>query len=125
MKTILVLLICVLLTLPSTQQVPLQILSVSDSPTTVTKTVSSSLKGGRYVFMKVMGHNLDPTQNLVFVNGWPCKIPSDGVTDTFITCVTPDSGSVTSLSAKSITLLSGSAMFTTSNVVNYKIDYTP
>ena len=69
MKTIIFLLICVLLTLPSTQQVPLQILSVSDSPTTVTKTVSSSLKGGRYVYMKVMGHNLVPTQNLVFVNG--------------------------------------------------------
>lgn len=98
MKTILVLFICALLISPSTQQVALQILSVSDSPTKVTNSVSSSLKGGRYVFMKVMGHNLDPTQNLVFINGSPCKIPADGVTDTFITCVTPDSGSLTSLS---------------------------
>jgi hypothetical protein len=125
MKTILVILICALLTLLSTQQVALQILSVSDSPTTVTKTISSSLKGGRYVYMKVMGHNLDPTQNLVFINGLPCKIPSDGVTDTFITCLTPDSGSLTSLSAKSITLVSGTALFTVSNVVNYRTEYTP
>ena len=125
MKTILVLLLCTLLALSSTQQVALQILSASDSPTTVSKSITSSLRGGRYVYLKVMGHSPDPTQNLIFINGLPCKIPSDGVTDTFITCVTPDTGSLSSIYSKPIILVSSTGTYTTPNLVNFLQSYTP
>jgi len=49
----------------------------------------------------------------------PCTIPSDGVTDTFISCVTGDSGSTTDINYMYVTLVSYGAYSITSAGTNY------
>jgi hypothetical protein len=67
------------------------------------------------------------SENLVFVGTTPCKIPSDGVTDTFISCETTDLGSDVGVNSQSITVISNSVAFTTSwpNVVHFSSVVTP
>ena len=61
------------------------------------------------------------SENQVFVGTTPCIIPSDGVTDTFISCETTDIGSDIGINSQSITVISNSVAFTTSypNVVHF------
>ena len=80
MLTTKVLVLLVLLGLYLSQKTPLAILSVSGDPMTVQNPVYSSLRGGRMIYIKAMGHSPDPTHNTVLVGNIPCKIPSDGVT---------------------------------------------
>lgn len=122
-----VLLLCTLLYLAASQQVPLTISYVSGSPNSVSAPIYSSLRGGRYIYIKAMGHNLDPTQNMVYVGGLPCKIPSDGVTDTFISCVTPDTNSLTNINNMAITLITSTGSKSTSSpyTVYYDAGVTP
>ena len=121
------LLFIVLLHLAAPQQVPLAISFVSGSPSSVSNPVYSSLRGGRYIYIKAMGHNPDPTQNIVLVGKSVCRIPSDGVTDTFIVCETPDSGSISSMDnvAISLSTTKGSVSTTNPNTVYYSLSYTP
>lgn len=58
----------------------------------------------------------------------PCTIPSDGVTDTFISCVTGDSGSSTDLPGYlTVSLISYGSRVTSAspNVVYYVNSWTP
>jgi hypothetical protein len=79
------------------------------------------------IYIKAMGHSPNPSNNLVYVGTYPCIIPSDGVTDTFISCVTGDTGSTTDINNLPVTLISSGAAFTTSspNTVSYQNAYTP
>jgi len=115
------------LSLAVSQQTPLAILFVSGDPSTVVSPVASSLRGGKMIYIKAMGHSPDPTENLVYVGTIPCVIPSDGVTDTFISCVTGESGSTTDIYSLSVTLISSGNPVTTGypNVVSYLRSSTP
>lgn len=75
------------------QKIAPKIISISSSPNSIVAPVYSSLRGGALVYIKAIGHNPISGNNLVYVGNYPCNIPSDGVTDTFITCETSDSGS--------------------------------
>ena len=105
----------------------LRVIHVSSSPTTVANPIYSSLRGGRMIYIKAVGHNPDPSQNLIYVGTFPCIVPSDGVTDTFISCETTDTGSVTNLDNQKITLISNGVSVTTSypNSVYFKTWATP
>jgi hypothetical protein len=78
------------------------------------------------IYIKAIGHNPMASNNLIYVGNFPCIIPSDGVTDTFITCQTTDSGSKTNINNLQITLVAYGMSFTTSwpNVVIYTQSYT-
>ncbi len=106
---------------------PLQILFVSSDPSTITNPIYSSLRGGKMIYIKAMGHSPTPSDNLVYIGTFPCKIPSDGVTDTFISCVTGDSASTTDINNLPVTLISQGTSTTTSspNIVSYQKAYTP
>ena len=77
-------LVLLLLVLAQAEQTPLSILSVSSDPASVVNPVYSSLRGGKMIYIKAQGHSPDPADNLVYVGTIQCNIPSDGVTDTFI-----------------------------------------
>ena len=107
-------------------QVPLQIIHVSSEPTALVTPIYSSLRGGKMIYIKAIGHSPDPTDNLVYVGVFPCAIPADGVTDTFISCETGDTGSTTSISNLPVTLISTGTFYTTYQyVVSYKDWITP
>lgn len=63
----------------------------------------------------------------MFVGTFPCTIPSDGVTDTFISCETTDSGSATNINNLPVTIISNGVAFTTvaPNLVSYVDSATP
>ena len=105
----------------------LQIIHVSSSPTTVSRPIYSSLRGGRMIYIKAMGHSPDPTQNTILVGNYPCVIPSDGVTDTFISCETTDTGSVSNVDNQKITLIYNGVQVTSSypNSVYFRTHATP
>ena len=79
------------------------------------------------VYIKALGHSPDPTLNTITVGAYPCIIPSDGVTDTFISCETVDTGSVTDVNNQVITLTYNGVSVTTSypNSVYFKTWITP
>ena len=124
MKTHLILTFALIFALAACQ---LRVIHVSSSPTTVANPIYSSLRGGRMIYIKAVGHNPDPSQNLIYVGSFPCLVPSDGVTDTFISCETTDTGSVTSIDNQKITLISNGVSVTTSypNSVYFKTWATP
>jgi hypothetical protein len=80
-------------------------LSVSGSPTSV-MAVNASLNGGTLIYINVIGHSPNPSDNLIFIGGFQCNIPSDGVTDTFITCETTNTGSTKSIYGLTLSLIS-------------------
>jgi len=57
----------------------------------------------------------------VFVGDFPCIIPADGVTDTFISCETTDSKSNTNINNLKVTIISNgiSVVSSAPNLVNY------
>lgn len=121
-----------LLVLAHSEQVPLQILYVSTdpgSPPNPTKEMQSSLRGGRMIYIKALGHSPDPTDNFIFVGTTNCKIPSDGVTDTFISCETGDPEVNADLLNNPVTLISykNTTSVTTSwpNTIYYRASVTP
>ena len=75
------------------------------------------------IYIKAMGHSPDPTENEIYVGTIPCIIPSDGVTDTYISCVTGDSGSSTEINYMYITLVVQKSRSITSSGNNY-VKYT-
>lgn len=107
---------------------PLSILYVSSDPGTIVRPVYSSLRGGRMIYIKATGHSPDPSDNLVYVGTFPCIVPSDGVTDTFISCETGDTGSTLDINNLPVTLISYGTAVTSSypNSVYYRdYGYTP
>jgi hypothetical protein len=111
-----------LLAILHAQQVGPVVYYVSGSPDSISNPVYSSVRGGRLIYIKVTGHSLMASENLVFVGAAPCVIPSDGVTDTFISCETTDIGSDVSVNSQLVTVISKSVAFTTSwpNVVHFQ-----
>ena len=105
----------------------LEILSISSAPDSVTTSISSSLRGGKMIYIKAIGHSTNAMDNRVLVGLIPCIIPADGVTDTFILCETGDSGSATGdVNNMPITLISSGVPYTTfSYRVNYLYSSTP
>ena len=108
-------------------QLPLKIISVSGDPSVVSNPVLSSFRGGRFIYIKAVGHSPVPSENRIYVGTLPCVIPSDGVTDTFISCVTSDSGLTSNSGFLPVTLFAYGSSFTTSypHGVQYNIDKTP
>ena len=121
------LLLMMLLQLAAPQKDPLAISFVSGSPNSVSNPVYSSLRGGRSIYIKAVGHNPDPTKNIVAVGTSICTIPSDGVTDTFIVCQTPDSGSISNITNLSVSLITSTGYVSTTNpnTVFYSLSHTP
>ena len=120
-------LLALLVLAQAAERTPLSIISVSSDPATVTNPVYSSLRGGKMIYIKAQGHSPDPSDNLVYVGTIECKVPADGVTDTFISCLTGDSGAYTNLNNQPITLISYGTAVTTSypNTVYYQTGSTP
>lgn len=59
-----------LLVLAQSEQVPLQILYVSTdpaSPPDASKEMTTSLRGGRMIYIKALGHSPDPSDNHVYI----------------------------------------------------------
>ena len=79
------------------------------------------------IYIKALGHSPDPTQNTILVGSYPCVIPSDGVTDTFISCETTDTGSVSNVDNQKITLIYNGVQVTSSypNSVYFRTHSTP
>jgi hypothetical protein len=100
---------------------------ISSSPNSVANPVHGSLRGGTFLYIKAIGHSTDPSQSAVYVGTLPCIIPADGVTDTFISCQTTDSGSLTNINNIPVTLISMGASITSSypNTFYYSQSYTP
>ena len=124
MKVSTIIVLALIVTLANSE---LQIIQVSGSPTTLSRPIYSSLRGGRMIYIKAMGHSPDPSQNTVSVGNFPCIIPSDGVMDTFISCETSDTGSVTNVDNQKITLTYNGVSVTTSypNSVYFRTHSTP
>jgi hypothetical protein len=85
-------------------QSQLQIIHVSGSPNSIQRPVKGSLRGGTLVYIKALGHSPDPSQNQIYVGNFPCVVPADGVTDTFITCETVDTGSTSEIGNMPVSL---------------------
>ena len=99
----------------------LEIISASGDPEIATTTsISSSLRGGKMIYIKSIGHSTNAVDNLVLVGTFPCIIPANGVTDTFISCETTDSGSTSDIKNLPITLISLGVPFTT---YSYRVSY--
>jgi hypothetical protein len=100
---------------------------VSSSPSQITNPAHSSYRGGTLIYMQVVNHNPMPSLNKIFVGTFPCIIPADGVTDTFISCETTDSGSNSDIYNLPVTIATGGLSFTTKypNVVSYVSISTP
>jgi hypothetical protein len=126
MKIAIIILLALLPSLLAQEAGPL-ILYVSGSPTTQVSPAYSSLRGGALIYLQVIGHDPMASGNMVYVGNFPCIIPSDGVTDTFISCETTDSGSDTSIYSLPVTLISYGVAYTTAspNVVHYTTSSTP
>ena len=78
------------------------------------------------IYIKAMGHSPDPTDNKVYVGTFPCSVPADGVTDTFISCETGDTESTSDFYNLPVTLISSGRAYTTySYKVSYKGSVTP
>ena len=122
-----VIILLLLASLACSSQVPPFIYSVSSSPSAVSAPVSSSLRGGKLIYIKAIGHNPNPSQNIILVGTIPCIVPADGVTDTYISCVTGDSGSTVDIYSLPVTLIAYSTSFTTKwpYVVHYVSYATP
>jgi len=100
---------------------------VSNSPSIISTPIYSSLYGGKLIYIKAIGHNPTASDNQVYVGTMPCIIPSDGVTDTFISCETtslnyPGPGLAPDVYNLPVTLISYGAAFTT--VYPYVVHYT-
>lgn len=124
-KMLSLLLLCLFL---ATQAVSLQIYYVSSLPGSISNPVKASLRGGTMIYLKVTGHNPDATGNRIFVGTFPCIIPSDGVSDTFIACQTTDTGSTMDIDNLPVTIISFGTAFTTPgypNSVYFQNYYTP
>ena len=121
-------LLLLLITLAHAEETVPSILFISSDPSKVEVPVVSSIRGGKLLYIKVNGHDPNPTGNLVYVGTHQCHIPSDGVTDTFITCVTGDLGpDASDQNNLQVTLISYGVAVTTSSpyLVNYKGNKTP
>jgi hypothetical protein len=79
------------------------------------------------IYIKAQGHSPDSTDCLVYVGTIQCIVPADGVTETFISCTTGDTGGYTDLNNQPVTLITLGQSVTTSypNSVYYKVDRTP
>lgn len=66
------------------------------------------------IYIKALGYSPDPTQNSIQVGSFPCIIPSDGVTDTYIACETTDTGSWINVDNLPVTLKSNGMTVSTS-----------
>jgi len=78
------------------------------------------------IYIKAIGHSTNALDNRVLVGLIPCTIPADGVTDTYISCETGDSGSSSDIKNLPITLISSGVPYTTfSYRVNYLYSVTP
>ena len=126
MKLAIAILLSLLFTLHAQTAGP-TIISVSSNPTQVTTPVYSSWRGGKLIYINVIGHDPMAEGNLVFVGTFPCDIPSDGVTDTFITCETTDCGLNSDITNLPVTLISFGVAFTTKSpfIVHYTSGATP
>ena len=122
-----ILLLLVLSPLAVAQKTGPVILSISGSPSSIVAPAYSSRRGGALLYIKAIGHDPMASGNLVYVGNFPCNIPADGVTDTYITCETTDSGLNQDISNLPVTLISNQISFTTvrPNLVNYVDSYTP
>ena len=120
-------LLLLLIVFAQSEQVALSIISVSNEASSVVQPVYSGLRGGKMVYIKAQGHSPDPSDNLIFVGTFPCTVPADGVTDTFITCVTTDTGSSSNINNMPVTLISYGTSVTTSypNTVYFQTGHTP
>jgi len=105
----------------SDQRVALQILHVSESPSEIVRPAKVSLRGGRLIYIKAIGHSTMAEKIQVFVGAFPCKLPADGVTDTFISCETTDSKSTSDIKNNRVTIVSDGISVTSSStdVVDY------
>lgn len=103
------------------------IIFVSSSENSGDRPVYSSLRGGTKIRIKAVGHELDERLNQVLVGTFPCKIPSGGVTNAFITCETTDSKSTTDIYNLRVTLISDgrTAVSSVNDVVHYTNSATP
>jgi hypothetical protein len=70
------------------------------------------------IYLKVTGHNPMASGNKIYVGTFPCIIPSDGVSDTFIACQTTDTGSQTDINNMPVTIISYGAAYTTTGYPN-------
>lgn len=122
----LVIALTLLIILGAAQSSP-SIYFVSSDPSQVVRPVYSSLRGGKLIYIKAVGHDTNPSKLQIFVGPYPCIIPSDGVTDTFISCETTDTGLVSRLDNQVITLYSDGKSITTSypNSVYFLESVTP
>lgn len=78
------------------------------------------------IYIKASGHSTNAVDNMVLVGMFRCAIPADGVTATFISCWTGDSGSSTDIRNLPVTLISSGVAYTTySYRVNYLASVTP
>ena len=67
----------------------------------------------QHPYLKVSGHDSVASKNQIFVGTFPCIIPSDGVSDTFIACQTTDTGSDSDINNMPVTLISNQAAYST------------
>ena len=86
MRTIKVLGLLLLCLLAVTHAQGPKIHYVSSLHNIISNPVFTSLKGGQMIYLKVSGHDLVASKNQIYVGTFPCVIPSDGVSDTFIAC---------------------------------------
>jgi hypothetical protein len=80
---------------------------------------TTSLRGGRLIYIKATGHSTMASENQVFVGNYPCIIPADGVTDTFISCETTDSFSTVDIYNLRVTLRSRGISVVTTHVQDF------
>lgn len=75
------------------------------------------------IYIKAIGYSPMASENSIYIGNFPCIIPSDGVSDTFIACTTTDTGSTTNINNQPVTLIAY-GQFSTSSYPDSVYFYT-
>lgn len=86
------LIVFLLLAILAVDATKLEVLSVSSKPDEIQNPVYSSLKGGRKVYISVVGHSKKPSDITVAVGPYACPLVDEGVSSNLVVCKTSDSG---------------------------------
>ncbi len=108
------LLVCFLLVLSINSQA-LTITYVSTLPNLISSNLQGSLRGGTLLYIKALNFSPMPTDNTITVGKYPCKIPADGVTDTFLVCITADTMQNADIKNLPIKIVSGGQTIVTAS----------
>lgn len=84
-------------------------------PSSTIRPVSAGTRGGTPIYIKYSGSELNSENVKVFVGNFPCLVDEGGVSETYITCETTDTGSQSDIYNLFVTIVSKGKTYTTTS----------